>query len=78
LINNYDMLLSVVNASTTSTGSSSKSEEVNEFEAMLQKSIREYADECLSAPFGGLMSFVRCAVACLHFTSQQDPQTDKF
>ena len=53
------MLLSVVNASTTHTAASSKSEEVNEFEAMLQKSIREYADECLSAPFGGLMTFVR-------------------
>jgi len=54
LINNYDMLLSVVRAST-----SDKSEEVSQFQEMLRKSIEEFAEECLSAPFGGLMSFVR-------------------
>jgi hypothetical protein len=32
---------------------------VSEFQAMLRKSIEEYAEECMSAPFGGLMSFVR-------------------
>lgn len=54
LINNYNMLLSVVAASTTA-----KSEDVSEFEAMLKKSRQEYADECLNSPFGGLIAFVR-------------------
>eukprot|EP00038_Savillea_parva_P020732 m.32256 g.32256 ORF g.32256 m.32256 type:complete len:710 (+) comp4878_c0_seq1:290-2419(+) len=54
LINNYDMLLSVVNAST-----STKSEEVSDFQKQLRKAIEEFAEECLSAPFGGLLAFVR-------------------
>eukprot|EP00041_Stephanoeca_diplocostata_P036773 m.1355056 g.1355056 ORF g.1355056 m.1355056 type:complete len:700 (-) comp24932_c0_seq37:2552-4651(-) len=54
LINNYDMMLSVYSERTTA-----KSEEVAQFDALLQKSIQEFAQEELAAPFGGLINFVR-------------------
>lgn len=54
LINNYDMMMGVYSERTNA-----KSEEMEEFEQLLQIRIREFAEEELSASFGGMMSFVK-------------------
>lgn len=51
-INNYDMMIGVY-------GTKAGSDEATEFDSLLQARIKEFADEELGPPFGGILKFVK-------------------
>lgn len=69
LINNYDMMMGVYTARAVEGTGNAKSEEMEEFEQLLQMRIREFAEEELSGSFGGIMSFVKDTEQTLARTS---------
>ncbi|XP_028296731.1 vacuolar protein sorting-associated protein 52 homolog isoform X2 [Gouania willdenowi] len=60
LINNYDMMLSVL-----MERAADDSKEVESFQQLLHARSQEFIEELLSAPFGGMISFVKEAEALM-------------
>ncbi|CAF90117.1 unnamed protein product [Tetraodon nigroviridis] len=65
LINNYDMMLSVLMASFLTERAADDSKEVEGFQQLLLARTQEFIEEILSPPFGGMIAFVKEAEALM-------------